>query len=68
MKPGDLVRLDWIGDSYPLLKNPNIDVEVDLVRKNELSLVLKASKYSVKLLSPRGRIGWIWKPRVEVVT
>ncbi len=69
MKKGDLITLYDTWSSYSLIQNPNAksDVVVGYIRKGELSLVLKVGIASVKILSPNGIIGWIWKPRVKVL-
>lgn len=67
MRVGDLVKL-WMGwGSHSLTSKHNSMDVVDHIHAGELSLVLKAGVANVKVLSPRGRIGWIWKPRVLVV-
>lgn len=67
MRAGDLVKL-WKGwGSHGLTSKHNSMDVVEHIRADELSLVLKMGVANVKLLSPRGRIGWIWKPRLEMV-
>ena len=67
MRAGDLVKL-WKGwGSHGLTSRHNSMDHVDHIHAGELSLVLKVGVANVKLLSPRGRIGWIWKPRLEEI-
>ena len=69
MKKGDLITLYDQWSSYSILQKPNSksDVVVDYIRRGEISLVMKVGVSSVKILSPRGVLGWIWIPRVKVV-
>lgn len=65
MRAGDLVKL-WKGwGSHGLTSRHNSMDRVDHIHAGELSLVLKVGVANVKVLSPRGKIGWIWKPRLE---
>jgi hypothetical protein len=64
-RAGDLVKL-WGGwGSHALTSRHNSMDVMDHIHAGELSLVLKVGLENVKLLSPRGKIGWIWKPRLE---
>jgi hypothetical protein len=66
MKNGDLVKLS-VWKSFPLSSRHNSDDTIETIYADELLTVLKIGKANVKILSPRGKIGWIWKPRLEVV-
>jgi hypothetical protein len=67
VKKGDLVKL-WSGwGSHALASRHNSMDRVEHIHAGEISLVLKVGVANVKILSPRGKIGWIWKPRMEVV-
>lgn len=67
MKPGDFVKLWHVYDCHSLTSKHNSMNTVDYIHKGEVSLVLKVGVSHVKLLSPRGKIGWIWGTRVEEV-
>ena len=65
MKPGDLVKL-WKGwGTHSLTSKHNSMNVVDYIHAGEVSLVLKVGVSYVKILSPRGKIGWIWGTRLE---
>ena len=67
MKQGDLVKLCSGWGSHGLTSRHNSMDRVDHIHAGELSLVLKVGVANVKVLSPRGKIGWIWKPRLEEI-
>lgn len=69
VKPGDLVTLMPAWSSFTIFNHPGgtFDDQVDLLWKGEVHVVLEVDHTHVKVLSPRGKAGWIWKPRVEVV-
>ena len=69
VKPGDLVTLMPAWSSFTIFNHPGgtFDDQVDLLWKGEVHVVLEVDHTHVKVLSPRGKAGWIWKPRLEVV-
>ena len=67
MRAGDLVKL-WKGwGTHSLTSKHNSMDCVDHIHAGEISLVLKVGVANVKLLSPRGKIGWIWGTRLEEI-
>jgi hypothetical protein len=40
---------------------------VDWIHKGEIAYVLSVGKYNMKILTPRGKVGWIWIPHMEVI-
>ena len=69
VRTGDLVTLMPAWKTYPIESHPGgtIEDEVDLLWKGEVHVVLEVDHTHVKVLSPRGKAGWLWIPRLEVV-
>lgn len=72
MKRGDLVIIhEGYGSFFkiPVSENPNSkdNKVVDFISKNEISIILKVGVASIKIISPRGNVGWIWKPRIKTI-
>ena len=70
MKRGDLVTLYRVWSTFPVSNQANGSVgegnpEVDILHRGEIALVLQVGKSNVKILTPRGKMGWIWIPRLE---
>ena len=72
IRKGALVALYQVWETFPVSSHTNGCVsegnpEVDTLRRGEIALVLRAGKASVKILTPRGKVGWIWMPRLVEV-
>ena len=69
VKQGELVILMPAGKTYTIESHPGgtFEDEVDLLWKGEVHVVLEVDHTHVKVLSPRGKAGWLWIPRLEVV-
>jgi len=72
IRKGALVTLYQVWETFPVSSRANGSVgegnpDVDTLRKGEIALVLQAGKASAKILTPRGKVGWIWMPRLVEV-
>lgn len=65
MKPGDLVKLCYGWE--PLTSQPHSIDPVDYIHESELSTVLNVDVSRVKILSPRGKSGWVRTHTMDVI-
>ena len=64
---GDLITLYRAWNKFPVSKDPRKMMVVDHFFKGECGLVIRVTSANVKFMTPRGIVGWLWRPRVELI-
>jgi len=72
IRKGSLVTLYHRIREFPVARNARGcnkcgAPSVDWIHKGEIALVLSVGKYNMKILTPHGKVGWIWIPHMEVI-